>query len=40
MGSEVNYRVVGGNSIVIDPALPKGVYVLRLKGEVFKLFKE
>jgi Secretion system C-terminal sorting domain len=40
MGSEVNYRVIGGNSIVIDPALPKGVYVLRLKGEIFKLFKE
>ena len=40
MGSEVNYRVVGGNSIVIDPTLPNGVYILRLKGEVFKLFKE
>ena len=40
MGSEVNYRVVGGNSIAIDPSLPRGVYILRLKGEVFKLFKE
>ena len=40
MGSEVNYRIVGGNSIVIDPSLPKGVYILRLRGEAFKLFKE
>lgn len=40
MGSQVNYRVVGGNSIVIDPALPRGVYILRLKGEAFRLFKE
>ena len=40
MGSEVNYRVIGGNSIVIDPSLPKGVYILRVKGQAFKLFKE
>lgn len=40
MGSEVNYRVIGGNSIVIDPSLPKGIYILRVKGEAFKLFKE
>lgn len=40
MGAEVNYRVIGGNSIVIDPSLPKGVYILRLKGQAFKLFKE
>lgn len=40
MGSEVNYRVVGGNSIVIDPTIPKGVYILRVKGQAYKLFKE
>lgn len=40
MGSEVNYRVVGGNSIVIDPTVPKGIYFLRLKGQSYKLFKE
>ena len=40
MGSEVAYRVLSGNSIIIDPALPKGVYILRVKGEAFKLFKE
>ena len=40
MGSEVNYRVVGGNSIVIDPTIPNGVYILRVKGQAYKLFKE
>lgn len=40
MGSEVNYRVVGGNSIIIDPSVPKGVYILRVKGQAYKLFKE
>ncbi|MBC7829460.1 MAG: T9SS type A sorting domain-containing protein [Chitinophagaceae bacterium] len=40
MGMEVNYRVLGGNAITIDPALPKGVYIIRVKGEAFKLFKE
>jgi Secretion system C-terminal sorting domain len=40
MGSEVAYRVVGGNSITIDPSLPTGVYILRVKGQTFKLFKE
>jgi hypothetical protein len=39
-GSEVNYRVIGGNSIVIDPSVPKGVYILRVKGQAYKLFKE
>lgn len=40
VGSEVAYRVIGGNSIVIDPSVPKGVYILRVKGQAFKLFKE
>lgn len=40
MGAEVNYRVVGGNSIVIDPSLPKGVYIIRVKGQALKMFKE
>lgn len=40
MGSEVAYRVLGGNSISIDPSMPKGVYILRVKGQAFKLFKE
>ena len=40
MGGEVAYRVIGGNSIVVDPSLPKGVYILRVKGQAFKLFKE
>jgi len=40
MGMEVNYRVLSGNAITIDPSLPKGVYILRVKGEAFKLFKE
>lgn len=40
MGTEVSYRVIGGNAIVIDPALPKGVYILRVKGQAIKLFKE
>lgn len=39
-GSEVNYRVVGGNAIIIDPSVPKGVYILRVKGQAYKLFKE
>jgi Secretion system C-terminal sorting domain len=40
VGMEVNYRVLSGNAINIDPSLPKGVYILRVKGETFKLFKK
>jgi hypothetical protein len=39
-GKEVNFKVTGSNSISIDPGVPQGVYMLRVKGQVYKLVKE
>lgn len=38
-GQEVNFSVTGSNSISIDPTLPQGVYILRVKDQSYKLFK-
>lgn len=39
-GKEVSYKVTGSNSIAIDAALPKGVYILQVKELRYKLVKE
>jgi hypothetical protein len=40
-GQQIGYHIVGANAISIDPAAPKGVYLLRFKGEqTFKLIKQ
>ncbi len=39
-GKEVNFKVTGANSISIDPSVPQGVYMLRVKGQTYKLVKE
>lgn len=39
-GKEVNFKVTGANSISIDPSVPQGIYMLRVKGQTYKLVKE
>jgi len=40
-GQQIGYHIVGANAISIDPNAPKGVYLLRFKGEqTFKLIKQ
>jgi hypothetical protein len=39
-GKEVNYSVTGANAITIDPSVPRGVYILRVKEQTYKLIKE
>ncbi|RYY21426.1 MAG: T9SS type A sorting domain-containing protein [Chitinophagaceae bacterium] len=39
-GKEVNFKVSGANSISIDPSVPQGIYMLRVKGQTYKLVKE
>ncbi|RYG02789.1 MAG: T9SS type A sorting domain-containing protein, partial [Chitinophagaceae bacterium] len=39
-GKEVSYKITGANSIAIDASLPKGVYILRVKDQTYKLVKE
>jgi hypothetical protein len=39
-GQEVNYRISGANAIAIDDAYPKGIYILKVKDQSFKLVKE
>jgi hypothetical protein len=39
-GKEVSYQVTGANSIAIDANLPKGVYILQVKDQRYKMVKE
>jgi hypothetical protein len=39
-GKEINYSVTGANAITIDPSVPRGVYILRVKEQTYKLVKE
>jgi hypothetical protein len=39
-GKEMNYSVTGANAITIDPSAPRGVYILRVKEQTYKLIKE
>jgi type IX secretion system substrate protein len=39
-GKEVGFKVSGSNSITIDPSLPRGIYIIRVKDQNFKLVKE
>jgi len=39
-GKEVNYSISGANAITIDPTAPKGVYIVRVREQTYKLIKE
>lgn len=39
-GQQVNYRISGANAIAIDNTQPKGVYILKVKGQTYKLIKQ
>ena len=38
-GQRVNFRITGANAIAIDENSPKGVYILKIKDQTFKLNK-
>ncbi|MBC8034409.1 MAG: T9SS type A sorting domain-containing protein, partial [Chitinophagaceae bacterium] len=38
-GQRVNYRIAGANAIEIDPSAARGVYILKVKSQTFKLIK-
>jgi hypothetical protein len=38
-GQEVNYAITGANSIAVSETAPRGVYILRVKEQQFKLMK-
>ncbi|MBO9200769.1 MULTISPECIES: T9SS type A sorting domain-containing protein [Niastella] len=39
-GQLIKYRIVGANAIAIDENAPKGVYILKVKDQTFKLSKQ
>ncbi len=39
-GQSVTYRISGANSIALEPAAPKGLYIVKIKEQQFKLIKE
>jgi hypothetical protein len=38
-GQSISFRISGANSITIDPSAPRGVYLLKVKEQLFKLVK-
>ena len=38
-GQRVNYRITGSNAIEIDPSAARGIYILKIKEQTFKLVK-
>lgn len=38
-GQQVRYRIAGANAIAIDDNSPKGVYILKVNDQIFKLIK-
>jgi hypothetical protein len=39
-GQQVGYRVSGANAIAIDDNNPKGIYILKVKDQIYKLIKQ
>jgi len=39
-GQLVNFRIVGANAIAIDDSSPKGLYIIKVKEQQFKLLKQ
>jgi hypothetical protein len=40
MGQEVNYRITGANAIALDVNAPRGLYILKVKDQQFRLVKQ
>jgi hypothetical protein len=40
VGQSVTYRITGANSISLEPAAPKGLYIVKVKDQQFRLIKE
>ncbi|OQP47801.1 hypothetical protein A4H97_31040 [Niastella yeongjuensis] len=39
-GQRVDYRIVGANAIAIDDNAPRGLYIIKIKDQTFKLSKQ
>jgi hypothetical protein len=39
-GQRINFRIVGANAIAIDENAPKGMYIIKVKDQTFKLSKQ
>lgn len=39
-GQQVAYKITGANTIILDNAAPKGLYILKIKGQQFKIVKQ
>lgn len=39
-GQQVGYRVSGANAIAMDDNNPKGIYILKVKDQIYKLIKQ
>ena len=39
-GQQVGYRISGANAIAIDDNNPKGIYILKVKDQMYKLIKQ
>jgi len=39
-GQQINYQISGANAITIDDTNPKGVYILKVKEQAYKLIKQ
>lgn len=39
-GQQVGYRISGANAIAIDDNNPKGIYILKVKDQIYKLIKQ
>jgi hypothetical protein len=40
LGQQVNYRITGANAIALDETAPKGVYIIKVKEQQFKIVKQ
>jgi hypothetical protein len=38
-GTQVSFQVSGSNAIMVDPSLPSGLYILKVKGNAYKIMK-
>jgi Secretion system C-terminal sorting domain len=40
VGQQISYTVTGANTITLDEAAPKGVYIVKVKDQQFKMLKQ
>jgi hypothetical protein len=40
MGQQLSYRITGANAIALEESAPKGLYILKVKNQQFKIVKQ